>query len=279
MVNARQILALPPTAAGFELGKMRRGEAFRWHRLKEPTWLAVHPRSPLAVEDDLLGDYAASPDAVRMCAVALDHLRYLLDYTRDPTERPPTFAAFTLARAAIEAAAGALWLVGPSTREERLANALTWHAQDDADLVRFARNLTGKPRSGHKQAVSEHNTPIFTLAERLGLPPGAVLGALSSTTILTAAHLPPMAPSPFLTWSAASGFAHGRAWPTYLLQRLDPAPGPNRLRVTTDPAVVLWFASAASALLDHAELTVRALGRPPWPSAPVVRLAQHPLNR
>lgn len=277
VVDARQLINLPPTAAGVELGRLRRGEAFRWHRLKEPTWLTPHANSTMAAEDALLESYAASDVATAALAVGNDHLRTLLLYTRDPAERPPPFAGFTLARAAIEAGAAALWVVGPDTRRERLANVLRWHMQDDGDLVRYARTLAGQPRQGHKNAVRAHNAPALELAQRLGIPPADVSQALSSSTMLTASRLPRMSPSPFLAWSAASGFAHGRSWPVYLFQQLDPAPGQDRLRVTANPGTLLWLASAAASLLDHAELCMRARCRCPRPGEGATRIACHPL--
>lgn len=275
MTDARQLLNLPPPAAGVELGKLRQGEEFRWYRLKEPAWLTPRPGSTMAVEDDLLEEYAGSHVATQALAVGNDHLRNLLGYTRDPAERPPPFASFTLARAAIEAGAVASWVVGPGTRRGRLINALRWHAQDDADLVRFVHRLTGKPERDLKAAVRAHNATALERARQLGIPATEVPLHLSSTELVRAPHLPRMSPSPESAWSAASGFAHGRRWPL-MFHQLDAAPGRGRLRVTAGPGPVLWLANTAAALLDHGELVMRSRCRDPQPGWGVTRVARHP---
>ncbi|MEV6204776.1 hypothetical protein AB0M64_33110 [Streptomyces sp. NPDC051771] len=96
----------------------------------------VQPRSPLASDDKQTDPYQLSHSAHLALVVAVDHLQALVTLVkghgsgrvRELTIH--THAPFTLLRAALENAARAVWLLGPSRRSERVWRRLVMQLAD-----------------------------------------------------------------------------------------------------------------------------------------------------
>lgn len=152
----------------------------------------------------------------------------------------------TLARAALENTATALWILGPPDRNSRVERVLRWHARNYDDEASTVGHLVG-------DAPERHKLLIRATAAGRGLDPEqAVRGYKVTTPILGAEEFTSMRVK-FL-WAVASGFAHGRPWAYQgLLKRemLTVEGGHGVQRLTPRRELSIWLPLEAVHLLGE----------------------------
>lgn len=112
--------------------------------------------------------------------------------------------ASTLARAALENTAAAMWILGPRTRDDRVARVLRWHARNYHDEAGTVGHLVGDAPQRNLELVKD-------VAARRGLDGEALAKGYKVTTPIDGSEEFTTIQVRFL-WSLASGFAHGRPW-------------------------------------------------------------------
>jgi hypothetical protein len=106
-------------------------------------WMQVIPGSALSGDDRATKPYPVSQAACNFMLAAISHLqglREVLGVPKDPADFQMllhTHAGFTLARGAFENASGAVWLLDPDDRHERVLRRLrqVWAEMKDLDKV------------------------------------------------------------------------------------------------------------------------------------------------
>lgn len=127
------------------------------------------------------------------------------------------FSLYSLIRAAVEAAAVAMWLVKSSKKADRVFRALQIAFRDTNETLRFAELLKGRggaspAREATQRTIDRLNELKNTVGPlrqvELGNPP-------TYTTILTSVspkrrgEVGHELSSPLIVWKASSGFLHG----------------------------------------------------------------------
>ncbi|MCX5215804.1 hypothetical protein OG689_42390 [Kitasatospora sp. NBC_00240] len=176
----------------------------------------VHPRSALAGDDAKSTPFQLSHGARLALVVAVDHLQALRSSLI--RERPGnrievpihTHAQFTLIRAALENAARAVWLLGPTTRLDRVKRRLA---------LQYADYLNGEkwsPLLGQSAnpAAAGRRQQIDALLIAAGVPEAEVRRTRQGPTykdiVRSAGELTPLgADRVHLFWSVCSSLAHG----------------------------------------------------------------------
>lgn len=171
--------------------------------------LSVQPGSPLVGDDRATDPLHVSHAARQGIATAQDHL-HALRMLIQKAESLPTFAPFTLCRAAIEGGAVAVWLLAPQSRDERIRRRLVLATQNafDAD---GALKVMGKPSSLSKRlneirAVASKRSalePDLIVSRPPGL--GRMVSEAGDAFVLGSE-------AAVVSWKACSGLAHGRQW-------------------------------------------------------------------
>lgn len=174
-----------------------------------------------------------------------------------------TYAPYTLARAAIEAASTAVWLLSPETREERVLRALRWYAQNFRDECRALND---------EQQRDKWLGRIKDTALARGLDTSAATRKLTTTEVVEGADS--LIPGTHTAWQAFSGMAHSRMWaPMGLLETevLSRDKGTTTTKMTSGSAQLLWAAkSALFVAVEAARLwRERAEPRLPRPETPI----------
>ncbi|OLT42605.1 hypothetical protein BJF86_14520 [Serinicoccus sp. CNJ-927] len=264
---------IPEEKAYEVLRRIFEAERERHERQGSDGWLDPRPRSPLAVDDAAVHPYAVSHTVTQSLIIGNDHLLTLAHLLSGADPVLPAFASFTIARAAIETAAAALWTVGPEDATTRRTNLLRWHQKDGIDFATLGKHM-GRTDDEQRQDREEATARAVEIADRLGIDLPRRL--LTSTEMLTAEHIPATELPAVAAWSAASGYAHGRQWATLTMSEAEwrpSAPGVQRGRITADARILFWFVNTAHLLRNRAEQRAQELGRAPRPSAAAWRLA------
>jgi hypothetical protein len=169
----------------------------------------VEPGSALAGDDEASRPFQTSHASGRALVAALDHLHALVTLIVE-TRTIHVRAPYALARAALENASTALWLVAPKARRERVYRTLRLQVADAQDAQRASADLGGivtmplEERLEHLRSVAARN--------QINLD---VRRVVSATEILTAADAmvkTDFAAGPLGAWRVFSGFSHGRPW-------------------------------------------------------------------
>jgi len=215
----------------------------------------IEAGSPLAGDDRASRPFQVSHAASASLGAALDHLHALTTLvvgTRTIHARAP----YALARAAIENAATALWLVEPQTRSERVLRTLRLHAAD--------------ARDGAKASGDLHTLQIIPLQDRLAelrALAAAVGGSLDDGPRTTVTDIVKAADSlldtdfsagPLGAWRVFSGFSHGRPWALAAFSDQErEAIGNGLVQVTSRSSLnrVLYAASIAADVFNLAAET------------------------
>jgi len=138
----------------------------RWQRATagDPAELQVRARSSLARDDAAAHPYPVSTAVRHSLNAAVDHLHAAKTLVVD-AHLIHQAALSTLARASLETAAAAYWVLGPRSRSDRLTHALQWHAQNfiDQHKATESRGLT-------KNAKAELLGEINQVAVQANLP-------------------------------------------------------------------------------------------------------------
>ena len=185
--------------------------------------------SELAEDDNQAQPYHVSHAVWHLLSNATDHLGCLHALLGD-AKVIHMYAPFTLVRAALENACGAVWLLQPAERKDRLARRFRL-AIDDVRNGEQARHLTGLlgPRS-REERISE----IRAIASRAGLGQAALKGGAAYSEIIKSvdASVPP-GKVVEASWRLCSGFAHGDWWTTLSASQRTPLPGTAREGIGT----------------------------------------------
>jgi hypothetical protein len=216
--------------------------------------LRAAPRSSLRGDDDRAFPYTLSQTVWRLLSNAVDHLgclRALLD----DAQVIHMYAPFTLVRAALENACGAVWLLEPVQRKERLTRqfrlAITDIRHDDQ-----AGKLTGQLGP---QTVEERISEIRGLAARAGLESAALKGNVTYTEIVeTVDRAGPPDSIVLVAWKVCSGFAHGDWWTTRSASRRTQIPG------AAEPGIGTFKIEADLSLLKNMATLAVLMTRRGW---------------
>lgn len=219
--------------------------------------LDVVAGSSLAGDRDA-ATYNPVPDVVRSnLGVALDHLHGLLVSVEGSGGKILAMSSFTLIRTAYEAAGTALWLLHPSTRNERLLRSMRLTYENRRQL-RSVQTGIGKTDPGFERVNGR-------LREQMDARPGLVGKPLAKSQTPVTERLksvtelvPNLTMPPLTLWQLASGIAHGnQSMMIALLEReqIGPSDGTSAdYNVTSSVVQIALFYAAAldmiEALLD-----------------------------
>ncbi|MFS0713429.1 hypothetical protein ABC195_06065 [Microbacterium sp. 2P01SA-2] len=230
-------------------------------RIRDPNDFGVLPGSSLAEDDKRLHPFELSQAVRHLINAAVDQLHGVK--TLVVVARTEHLAVgFTLARAAIENTATALWMLGPPRRDERFERVLRWHVRNYQDEDGTVGHLVG-------DAARDNIQTVLSVADSLGLEREQVARGYRITTPIDGAK-------PFTNmdvrfeWSVASGFAHGRPWAYQGLlkrTRLTVANGHDLEELMPRTELSLWLPLQALHLLGEL-LRMRELRAGYMPSAP-----------
>jgi len=201
--------------------------------------------------------YSPVPDQVRSgLGVAMDHLHAFKIIVVDGQAALP-FALYTLVRSAYEAVGTALWLLQPSSRDERVLRSLklAHHNRRLAHVLKEGLNLEDagwdrniaaleRDRDGREQLVGADLRNVGSVTKRLG-----AIGEL----------MPDLFMPPLALWQTSSGMAHAnQSMMLFMLDREqigEPEHGGADYRMTTS---IILLAGYYDAALDMVERLLEA---------------------
>ena len=178
-------------------------------------------RSSLRGDDDKAHPNDLSHAVWPALSHALDHLGSLRALLGD-AKVIRMYAPFTLVRGALENACGAVWLLQPPNRKDRLTHRFRLAIADIGNGEK-ARQLTGQsaPRT-----VQERIDEIYAIANRVGIDATGLKKPAGYTEIIKTVDADGPANSVIeASWRLCSGFAHGDLWTTLSASRRTQIPG------------------------------------------------------
>lgn len=185
--------------------------------------------SPLPGDDEAAPPYHLSHAAWHLLSNAVDHLSCLRVLLGD-AKVIHMYAPFSLVRGALENACGAVWLLQPPQRKERLARRFRLAIADIRNGEQ-ARKLTGQ--AGPRTA-QERIEEIHAIARRVGLEQAALRDKPGYSEIVKTVDASGPANSVIeASWRLCSGFAHGDWWTTLSASRKSLVPESNQKGVGT----------------------------------------------
>lgn len=202
---------------------------------------APRERSLMRRDDKETHPYQMSHAVQHALSHAVDHLHCLRTLLKD-AHLMHMYAPYSLARAALENASAAVWLLAPEERRERILRRLRFAAQDIRGGEEAGR-LIGAP--GPK-SEEERLAEVRALARRRGIDEKAAVRTVRYGEIVKAAgDTRPGGNVPFMvTWRMCSGIAHGDLWTTLNVVSREELPGAPRglahLRITANVQTLLF---------------------------------------
>lgn len=172
-------------------------------RVSDPTDFGVKKGSSLAGDDAASHPFEVSQAVRHLINAAVDQLHGIKTIHVD-TEVEHLAVVPTLARAAIENTATALWILGPSKRAERVERVLRWHTRNYQDELATVGHWVGDAARANLDLVRQ-------VAAKRELDEKRAASGYKITTPIDGAMEYTEMKVRFL-WSIASGFAHGRPW-------------------------------------------------------------------
>jgi len=167
------------------------------------------PHSPLWRDDDKAHPYQLSNAAWLLLGSAVDHLGALQALLHDAKVIPRS-APYTLVRAGLENACGAVWLLRPPKRTERLARRLRL-ATADVKQREQARQMISQPGPRTEQECLDE---IRDIAKRAGLAAAALKDRATYTEIVQTVDQSEPDIDIQTIWKVCSAFSHGDMWAT-----------------------------------------------------------------
>ncbi len=168
---------------------------------------ATHPGSPLDGDNAAIAPYQVSNLAWTPLVVAIDHLSLLASILQRG-DSLQALAPYTLLRPAIEAAASTIWMLEPSSRDERALRALQfmWLDEKDSSRVSRARGVDGLARD----ALQSHIRDVA--GQRPSVNSNRLFKPITTSEILAIADARVDAGrlDGVLWWTMLSGLSHGR---------------------------------------------------------------------
>lgn len=172
-------------------------------RVNDPNDFGVLPGSSLAGDDRRLHPFELSQAVHHLINAAVDQL-HGIKTVLVVAQTQHLAVGFTLARAALENIATALWMLGPPQREVRLERTLRWHVRNYFDENKTVGHLVG-------DAATKNIDTVLATADALGIDRQEVRhGYRASAPVQGVSEYTDMDVN--FMWSVASGFAHGRPW-------------------------------------------------------------------
>jgi hypothetical protein len=172
-------------------------------RVGDPADFGVDAEGSLAADDAASHPFEVSQAVRHLINASVDQLHGAKTLVHESGHAHLAVGS-TLARAALENTATALWILGPDAREERLERVLRWHTRNYTDQ----RSTMGE-RAGDR--TEENLALVRQVAESQGIDPDVVARGYKVTAPIKGAEAFTQIPVLFL-WSIASAFAHGRPW-------------------------------------------------------------------
>lgn len=215
---------------------------------------ALQPGSSLVGDDRGSDPYQVSHFVRSELGVAVDHLLGTIHLVELAEVLHP-LAPFTLIRSSLEAAAGAIWVLQPTARAERVTRRLRLAVVDIRDGAQAADGA-GVPlpkseadRIAQVQQITRaaHGDSKIVAAR----PP-------STTSIVTAANDGSgSAFDALLAWRICSGVAHGRTWARLSFLPREPIAthatnGVTEFEITSDMGRLVWALGSAVDLVNVA---------------------------
>jgi hypothetical protein len=223
-------------------------------RTQDSSRWPVQPGSSLARDDRDTDPYHLSHAVRGGISSSAEHLHAFRTLLVGARILQPQ-AGFTLMRAAIETAAGAVWLLNPPDRSTRVARALQHAATDAKDGDQAAQEAGADITT----PLSDRIARLQDVARAAGLaesvittrPPG------SAKIIAYAGSDPSSAFDLLLAWRICSGIAHGRNWPRlgFLRREMTSWNDETKVgeyRITSDWGQISWALGASIDVLRHA---------------------------
>ncbi|GAA3264520.1 hypothetical protein GCM10010469_34200 [Streptomyces labedae] len=190
-----------------------------WQKATSKPSPMVEAGSSLSGDDAKIPTLMMSSAAYQCFVHAVDHL-HAVQALLFEAKVMHSYAPYSLLRAAVEAAGEAIWLLGPSGRQERIRRCLK-RAYENVSKGKDFMDLSGLQPSGRSHA--ERVQEIRDLAAEHGLDPNDVCGRWSTQRQLKYVDEDVRHDKDALAqnlWQICSGFAHGREWATLgLLER------------------------------------------------------------
>jgi len=214
-------------------------------RVADPEDFGLRAGSSIAGDDDRCHPFDLSQAVRHLINATVDQLHGIKTVLVD-ADRQHLAVGFTLARAAIENTATALWILGPTDRRTRLERVLRWHVRNYQDERQTVGHLVGN-------APNDHIDQVVQLASKLMLDSMTVAKGYKITAPIKGAEEFTDMDVNFM-WSVASGFAHGRPWAFQgLLQRehLEVADGHKFMRLSPRTDLSIWLPLQALHLLGE----------------------------
>jgi hypothetical protein len=190
--------------------------ARKWHARADGPDAGPAPGSSLRADDDAAHPYEISHAAHGALVSAVDNLDALRALVAD-AHVVHAQAPFTLLRAALENSATAVWLLGPSSREDRLLRRLRLQWADSLDgenIAKRAGQEPSLPRSGWKSKLETVARASGMAGPQVALVTGR---APSYSSIVETAGNEAKSDSltgdiSLVCWMMASGIAHAKLW-------------------------------------------------------------------
>ncbi|MFI5689127.1 hypothetical protein [Streptomyces sp. NPDC051636] len=190
-----------------------------WQKATSEPSPVVEAGSSLSGDDAKVPTLRVSSAAYQCFAHAVDHL-HAVQALLFEAKVIHSYAPYSLLRAAVEAAGEAIWLLEPSSRQERIRRCLK-RAYENVSKGRQFMDLSGLQQSGrtHEERIQE----LRDLATQHSLDPNGICGRWSTQAQLKYVDEVVLDGKEALAqnlWQICSGFAHGREWATLgLLER------------------------------------------------------------
>jgi hypothetical protein len=221
------------------------------HQRGDRERFAVQPGSSLAGDDQATDPYQLSHAVAAAMGHSVEHLHAIRALIIDAGVMHPA-APFTIARAAIENASIAVWLLAPASRTERVMRRLRWNWVDARDGNQFGEEINSP-------------TDLPTTQHRLNRIGAAITGDASyahtsratTTDIVKAADAAVDRTHVLAAWRVCAGFSHGRMWTTLSVLDRTTVPSeddPDVLHayVTSSLHTLWWAVSTAWRVLTRA---------------------------
>lgn len=183
------------------------------------------PRSPFAQVGELYPFEKVSDRARAYLAAAIEHLIFWADL-QAPLKFHPEQAtevtlrpSYTLARASLESAAQAVWLMNTRDPMECIRRHICLMRWDLQELRKSKLDMSEKAKAKAVEEELLHRVSEVFADERVRAPQG-YLDVIRSACAANGLTLEP--DDAERIWRAASGVAHGKYWPTLELQQVVP---------------------------------------------------------
>ena len=245
----------------------------------EKAYPSAQAGSAFAGDDAKTHPYRLSHQVNRSMGVTVDHLhsmRMALTGTGDNVLRLHTYAPLSLARAALENAATAVWLSSPAQRPERILRRLRLEMAS----IKATASFFDQPDTQRNAEIQRRKDKIHNLADEANVVRQAVFAASPNATeqdiekatraavgnkptateiVKDAGVTAQLVDSPnnlaHLLWRICSAVAHGDNWVLTLfdLDVFGPSvPGVSNVRVTAPTPLLVAGVKASMTMLDTA---------------------------